>query len=221
VNHGSDKAPASGKTSGTRKATDPSAARAPNWAHSELKNELTVTLTHEAHYRCSRTHEKTRLTGDGLVAAFVAATGAANRAAARTRSAVSVDRQLKDMRTMFVAARAQLANTGLSTSRRKDILFTFGGAELFVLAREAFNTSSVANASNGRKPVALGGPAPPACGALETAAGVGEGIPDAPTRVPVLVSAAVVLSVLATACKTLPRPLTSLRPPKRTRFQSR
>ena len=190
VDNGSDKAPASGKTSGKRKATDPPAPRAPNWAHSELKGALTVALTHWAHYRGSRTHDKTRRTGDGLVAAFVAATGAASRAAARTRSAVSVDRKLKDTRTKFVAARAQLRKTGLSTSHREDILIKFGGAELYALAREAFKTSSVANESTGREPVALGGPAPPAYGALEKAAGVGDGIPDAPGRVSVLVSAA-------------------------------
>jgi len=190
VDHGSDKAPASGKNSGKRKAKDPPAPRAPIWDHSALKGALAVAPTHWAHYRSSRTHEKTRRTGDGLVAAFVAATGAANRAAARTRSAVSADRKLKDTRTRFVAARAQLSKTGLNTSQREDILIKFDGTELCALAREALKTSSVANESTGREPVALGGPAPPADGGLDTAVGVGDGIPDAPGGVSVLVSAA-------------------------------
>jgi len=104
--------------------------------------------------------------------------------------AVSVDRKLKDTRTRFVAARSQLRKTGLSNSQSEDILIKFGGAELYDLAREEFKKSSVASESTGREPVALGGPAPPADGALYTAAGVRDGIPDAFGGVSVLVSAA-------------------------------
>jgi len=89
-----------------------------------------------------------------------------------------------------VAARAQLGKTGLSTSQRENILIKFGGAELYALAREAFKTSSVANESTGREPVALRGPAPPADGALDTAKGVGDRITDAPGGVSVFLSAA-------------------------------
>jgi len=159
------------------KTTDSPAARAPNWANDELKGALRVAPTHWCEYRRSRTNDKSRRTSAGFQAAFVAAVGPGSRTVAQTRTAVSLDRKLKDTRTKFVEARAQSKPTELSISEREDIRIKFSGSELFSLAREAFRTSSVANDSTGREPVVFGAPATLSAGAVNATAGGGGGSP--------------------------------------------
>jgi len=166
-----------GKGSGKRKTTDSPTPRAPNWANDELKGALRVAPTHWGEYRGSRTNDKSQRKSEGFQAAFVAAVGPGSHMVAQTRTAVSLDRNLKDTRTKFVAARAQLKRTGLSTSDREDILITFSGSELFSLFREALCTSSVANESTGREPVVFGAPATLSAGAVDATAGGGGGSP--------------------------------------------
>jgi len=103
-----------GKAPRKRKASDPPAPRAPNWVFGELKGILAVAPTHWADYRGIRTNEKSRRTSSELMEAFFAATPAENRVVARTRTAVALDRKLKDTRTKYVETRKDLRRTGLS-----------------------------------------------------------------------------------------------------------
>ena len=170
-----DKSTTKGKGKGLRKrkTTEPTTPRAANWVTGELKGILLAAPTHWGDYRVSRTGDRSRRTSEELKAAFVSATPAENRPVARTRTAETLDRKLKDTRTKYVATRKNLCRTGLSASQREDIVIKFGGSEVYSYARGVFKTSAVAIESTGREPVVLGAPVAPAVGAVASPVGGG------------------------------------------------
>lgn len=125
---------------------------------------LTAATTHWAAYRGSRTGDKKRRSGAALLEAFVNATPAKDRRLALTRTADSINKKIKNMRSRYMDTCQGLKSTGMSTAKREDLLIKFGGAELYDLAREAFKTSHVSTQLTVREPVDLSAAVPTVTG---------------------------------------------------------
>ncbi|KAK1863395.1 hypothetical protein I4F81_005951 [Pyropia yezoensis] len=151
-----------GKKTGTGGAA--STSRSKNFTPGECIGVLTAAETHWAAYRGSRTGDKKRRSAAALLEAFVRATPAKDRHLAQTRTADSINKKIKNMRSRYMDTCQALKSTGMSTAQREDLLIKFGGAELYDLAREAFKTSHVSTQLTVREPVDLTAAAPTATG---------------------------------------------------------
>lgn len=125
---------------------------------------LMAAITHWAAYRGSRTGDKQRRSGAALLEAYVNATPAKDRRLALTRSAESINKKIKNMRSRYMDTHQGLKSTGMSTAKREDLLIKFGGAELYDLAREAIKTSHVSTQLTAREPVDLSAAVPTVAG---------------------------------------------------------
>lgn len=130
-----------GKKTGTAGAASTSPSK--NFTPGECIGVLSAAETHWAAYRGSRTGDKKRRSAAALLEAFVRATPAKDRRPAQTRTADSINNKIKTMRSRYMDTCQALKTTGISTAHREDLLNKFGGAELYDLAREAFQTSHV------------------------------------------------------------------------------
>eukprot|EP00168_Porphyra_purpurea_P013825 TRINITY_DN388_c0_g1_i7.p3 TRINITY_DN388_c0_g1~~TRINITY_DN388_c0_g1_i7.p3 ORF type:complete len:295 (+),score=47.37 TRINITY_DN388_c0_g1_i7:736-1620(+) len=147
-----------GKNTGTDGTA--STSRSKNFTPGECVGVLTAAATHWAAHRGSRTGDKKRRSGAALLEAFVSATPAKDRPLALTRTADSINKKVKNMRSRYIDTCQGLKSTGMSTAQREDLLIKFGGAQLYDLAREAFKTSHVSTQLTVRAPVDLSAAVP-------------------------------------------------------------
>ncbi|KAK1865324.1 hypothetical protein I4F81_007857 [Pyropia yezoensis] len=141
-----------------------STPRSKNFTAGECVGMLTAATTNCAAYRGSRTGDKKRRSGAFLLEAFVNATLATDRRLELTRTADSINKKIKNMRSRYMDTCQGLKSTGISTAKREALLIKFGGAELYDPAREAFKASHASTQLTVREPEDLSAAEPTVAG---------------------------------------------------------
>lgn len=122
---------------------------------------MAAAASHCAAYRASRIKDMRRRAGATMLDAFVAATPLNDQAAARSRTALAVNKKIKSIRAKYMSTLDALKATVMSAAESEDLVITFGGAVLLDLARQAFKKSHVTSQLTVRKPVDLAAAGPP------------------------------------------------------------